>query len=601
MTTQLKTLEWDNYFSYGTGNKIDFTEDAVTQILGVNGYGKSSIPLILEEICYNKNSKGISKADIPNRYNKADGTWARLTFDKDGSEYVLEVDRKSSIKVRLSKDGTDMSAHTATATFKLMEELLGNDFKTFSQLVYQNTNTSLQFLVATDTNRKKFLIDLLQLDEYVKFFELFKDAAKEYATRVSSIDAQVLTVTNWLASNKLTDTTPIEPISINIDVFEEEKKAAGLTAEIANINRTNRSIAQNNKYRELLKSIDIEAIQAIPTKQTESYDDEQKELGGIQAHERSVAAQLAKLKKLGDTCPTCEQDIDSEFKAGLITEEEKRLAAFAERKAELERIIASIKENNKNHAYKMEQVKDWEELYRSVDNTLPEDLLDKGLLESELSNLTIRISNARHEIKKLQEHNDNANRHNSRIQVIMEQAEQFEKQLRDLDKQLNEERDHLGDLELLKKSFSTNGLLAYKIENLVKDLEALTNDYLAELSDGRFTIDFSVVSDKLNVNITDNGKLININALSSGELARVNTSTLLALRKLMNSISKSKINVLFLDEVISVLDDQGKEKLVEVLLEEDLNTYLVSHSWSHPLLAKLEVVKENNISRIEHG
>src|SRR6185437_15218343 len=111
------------------------------------------------------------------------------------------------------------------------------------------------------------------------------------------------------------------------------------------------------------------------------------------------------------------------------------------------------------------------------------------------------------------------------------------------------EQKNLTKLELLKKALSTNGLIAYKIENLVKDLEELTNDYLAELSDGRFTIEFNVASDKLNVNITDNGSTVDILALSSGELARVNTATLLALRKLMSSISKSKINVLFLDEV----------------------------------------------------
>ena len=51
-------------------------------------------------------------------------------------------------------------------------------FKTFSQLVYQNTNASLQFLTATDTNRKKFLIDLLHLDAYVNLFEVFKEASK---------------------------------------------------------------------------------------------------------------------------------------------------------------------------------------------------------------------------------------------------------------------------------------------------------------------------------------------------------------------------------------------------------------------------------------
>ena len=44
----------------------------------------------------------------------------------------------------------------------------------------------------------------------------------------------------------------------------------------------------------------------------------------------------------------------------------------------------------------------------------------------------------------------------------------------------------------------------------------------------------------------------------------------------------------------------GKEKLVEVLLQEEhLNTFLVSHGFSHPLLEKINVIKRNNISQIE--
>jgi DNA repair exonuclease SbcCD ATPase subunit len=153
----------------------------------------------------------------------------------------------------------------------------------------------------------------------------------------------------------------------------------------------------------------------------------------------------------------------------------------------------------------------------------------------------------------------------------------------------------------LKKAFSPNGLVAYKIENMVKDLEIVVNRYLSELSDGQFTLEFVILNDKLNVQITDDGYIVDIADLSSGELARVNTATLLAIRKLMASISKSKINVLFLDEVISVLDDEGKEKLVEVLLrEEDLNTYAVSHGWTHPLLEKIVVLKRNKISYLEN-
>jgi len=57
---------------------------------------------------------------------------------------------------------------------------------------------------------------------------------------------------------------------------------------------------------------------------------------------------------------------------------------------------------------------------------------------------------------------------------------------------------------------------------------------------------------------------------------------------------------LFLDEITGVLDDEGKEKLVEVLQnEEDLNVFLISHDFTHPLIDKISIVKEENISSIQ--
>ena len=206
----------------------------------------------------------------------------------------------------------------------------------------------------------------------------------------------------------------------------------------------------------------------------------------------------------------------------------------------------------------------------------------------------------RNKIQKVVEENEQRERHNTRIGIILEQTGQFQEQLAQLENALESSENKLAILETLKKAFSTNGLLAYKIESLVKELEILTNEYLAEFSDGRFSINFVVTNDKLNVEVSDNGNIIDILALSSGELARVNIATLVAIRKLMTSISRSQINVLFLDEVNQALDEQGKEKVVEVLLkEENLNTYLVSHGWTHPLLEKIEIIKENNISRLD--
>ena len=304
------------------------------------------------------------------------------------------------------------------------------------------------------------------------------------------------------------------------------------------------------------------------------------------------------MENLENVCPTCEQSVTEDFKKKHISEEEEKVKIEQDKHTNIQKKIKEIQENNENFAIKTRKQKEWEELYRSVDSTLPTVLVDEEVLKVRITNIRNTIATQKNEIDVLQRENEARSAYNAKIEVITEQTAEFEKQLEEVVSRYNVLGIKKGNLEILKKAFSTNGLIAYKIENLVKELEELTSEYLAELSDGRFTLNFAVNNDKLNVEITDNGNVVDILALSSGELARVNTATLLAIRKLMSSLSSSRINVLFLDEVMTVLDEVGKEKLVEVLLEEELNTYLVNHGWSHPLLEKVEVIKSSSISRL---
>ena len=594
----LKKLRWDNCFSYGGGNEIDLDDNTVTQIIGTNGMGKSSIPLIIEEVLYNKNSKGIKKADIPNRYVNS-GYKIYLSFDKDGSLYEVTVDRKTSIKVKLVKDGEDISSHTATNTYKTIQEIIGIDFKTFSQLVYQSTNASLQFLTATDTNRKKFLIDLLHLDEYVNLFEVFKEASRESSSKIVEVSSEIATIESWLSTNKLEGSEVLPMLDLEINTDKEEKEFRSLSIEIQNISENNKKIIKNNQYKKMLDELDLSQLDSLEAVEKISYDTHQAELGRLDAGTRAALKMLEKLENLGDKCPTCEQDIDSHSKNELIEEEKRILTWMEEKKNEFSTEIQRIKKNNSDFAYKQKLQKDWEDLYRSVDTSLPSDTLDKGKLEARLDRVQVQLQKAKRELSVLAAENARRTKENTRIEIIQAQTDGFIDKLTEAQEVLAQKQELDSSLDVLKKAFSTNGLLAYKIENLVKELEELANTYLAELSDGRFTLEFIVSNDKLNVQITDNENIVDILALSSGELARVNTATLIAIRKLMSSISKSRINILFLDEVINVLDDSGREKLVEVLLNENLNTYVVSHGWTHPLLDKVEVVKKGKVSGLE--
>jgi len=594
----LQTLKWDNCFSYGSGNELQLDDNTVTQILGTNGMGKSSIPLIIEEALYNKNSKGIKKADIPNRYIK-DGYNIYLSFVKDGDTYAITINRKTSIKVKLEKNSNDISSHTATNTYKTLQEVLGVDFKTFSQLVYQNTNASLQFLTATDANRKKFLIDLLHLEKYVELFEVFKNATKEVALVSSTITGKLETVERWLETNKLTEANILPLLDSDINTSEDEKALRSLMIELQNISEINKKITTNNQYKLLLQSIDISAIQACSITSMQSYDELQEELGAWQAVATGATRTLKQLESIKEECPTCKQFIDISAELKMVADSTAEHAEAVTNTNRLKPLIEQIKENNTQFSINEKARQDWETLYRSVDNSLQSAQVDRGSLDNGIVDLQGKLEAAKLEIAKISKENQERTRQNTRIQVIEEQTGEFVEQQEEYKNKLIKNQSLESNLEVLKKSFSTNGLLAYKIENLVGELEEMANEYLAELSDGRFTLEFVVSNDKLNVEITDNGNIVDILALSSGELARVNTATLIAIRKLMSSISKSKINILFLDEVTNVLDDQGREKLVEVLLKEDLNTYIVSHGWSHPLLEKIEVVKNGNISILE--
>ena len=595
----LKKLNWDNCFSYGSGNELILNANTVTQIIGTNGMGKSSIPLIIEEALYNKNSKGIKKADIPNRYVN-DGYSISLEFSKGSDEYRISVKRKGSIKVILEENGEDISSHTATNTYKTLQGIIGVDFKTFSQLVYQNTNASLQFLTATDANRKKFLIDLLHLEEYVELFDIFKDAAKESSSLITSVQAKISTIEKWLSDNKLRDTNILPTINIEINTEKDEKQLSTLLVEIENISENNKKIAKNNGLVDILKGLDLQKAELDSPGELISNEKEREALFAAKARKDNAIRTLKKIVELGNTCHVCNQDIDKEFKHNTA---EVEIKIRDEAKADIERLEKEVNDIGRHNikVKRFEKIeKDWTDTFRSIDRGLPTRLQNEDELREQAELLSTKIKAKRKEIQLLTDQNTEITKRNTRIQVIQEQTQEFITQLGEATKTLNQHAQLDANLEVLKKSFSTNGLLAYKIENLVVELEDVANTYLAELSDGRFTLGFNVEKDKLNVEITDNGNVVDILALSSGELARVNTATLIAIRKLMSSISKSKINILFLDEVINVLDEVGREKMVELLIKEDeLNTYIVSHGWTHPLLDKIEVVKDGNVSKLE--
>jgi DNA repair exonuclease SbcCD ATPase subunit len=596
----IKELRWSNCFSYGANNTINFVKAPLTQLVGKNGHGKSSIALILEEVLFNKNSKGIKKADILNRYIKDKTYTIELDLERDGNSYTIKCTRGTQQTVKLLKNGQDISAHTATQTYKIIEDIIGIDHKSFAQIVYQSNASSLEFLTSADTARKKFLIEILNLSKYTKASEVFKDISLDLGKQIAECQAKITTINNWLDKYEKTDLV-IKPVQ-TVETIDSAlpKQVTELELEISNLDKTNRKIIQNNTYKQQLNSIEllVPGPAKVNREQVKQLQQQQAE------HMKTVRdgeSFIKKLNSLHGMCPTCFSTID-EIKVAELVRERTNEVEQARASAATALIVSNeLEQQEKLYQQNVKQQAEWEKLHLLIDTALPEKTILRDEIQTKYNSLAKLLADTQQRIKQVEENNLKIQQHNSKVETIKQQLVEMTEELEEHSFQLKLMNERMSILQVLTKTFSTTGLVAYKIECLVKDLENITNKYLVDLSDGRFQISFKVnSSDKLNVIITDNGKDIDINALSGGEKARVNVATLLAIRKLMQTLSSSRINLLILDETVEALDVDGKEKLVEVLLgEEHLNTVLVSHSFTHPLIERLSIVKRTNISRID--
>jgi DNA repair exonuclease SbcCD ATPase subunit len=595
-----KELSWSNIFSYGENNSIRLDQHKLAQLTGENGNGKSSIALILEEVQFNQNSKGLKRSDILNRYTKGSKYIIKLVFEKDGCEYVINVSRNSTTgTVKFEKDGKDISSHTATGTYKAIANVLGYDHKTFSQIVYQSSPSSLEFLTATDTARKKFLIDLLNLEIYGKASEVFKEVASGLNKQVDEVQAKIGTVSAWLRKLESEDLTVKDLKVVPSQPTSEIEKVGVLKDTIHNIEASNKRIITNNKYRDIVSSIEVDySIQDISDQ----------ELLDQKILLSDTLNSIAKGKKLTETgakpitkCPTCGSEMSNEHNYHMKVEFDKTLPSLIHTRTRAELKIAELEADKKRFLANKSKIAELEKYLSLIDKDLSSEVLDKDSLLKELADLSAKISKIAAEISSCEVYNKKVADHNNRVFVLLEQKSSMVEELSTHNEKLVELTKKLTDIQILVKTFSSTGLVAYKIECLVKDLEEMTNQFLLKLSDGRFQLSFKIAaSDKLNVVISDNGNDIDIAALSNGEKARVNIASLLAIRKLTQTLSNSRTNLLILDETVENLDALGKERLVEILLEEEgLNTFLISHGFTHPLLEKINIVKENNISRIE--
>lgn len=606
-TVILKNLSFSNMFSYGKDNELNVKNSKITQLTAPNGSGKSSIAMIIQEILFNKNVKGIKKTDILNRWSK-DKQWSgSLQFSVFPHEYEVIVSRTGAqTKVKLLENGVDISDHKVLDTYKKIQEIVGLDFEVFSQLTYQSSTDLLEFLKATDSNRKKFLINLFNLHKYIEIGEKIKAKSSEVDKELLKAQGELKSIEDFLSATNIPE---YKEVMIMPTVDETLQQQIGvLQQEVDNYNETCKKIDKNNMYISERDNLIFEAGLVEP-KEFEHWDEYQALKQDLVMLKRDISQLERDIENvdLNDVCSACGQAIDTTHLEQIKTQQESKLNEKTTihkeglvKATKWSNEIKEIEAEKKTYSDNRRNIERFETLSQLIDKTIATEYPNIGNLKEKIEVLRTTYNEQTQSTTEAVEHNRSVAAHNAKVDALKEQKIDFTNRQQLIKNNILAKSNQANALNILKKAFSTSGIVAFKLENLTKELEVAINHYLSVLSDGQFQVEFKLDKEKLNISVINNGISTPIETVSGGEFSRIQTSILLAIRSLLSKLGGSSVNLLFLDEITGVLDDEGKDKLVEVLQnEENLNVFLISHDFTHPLIDKISIVKENNISSIQ--
>jgi len=198
---EIKELEFDNVFSYGKGNKINFKNlSGITGILGPNRSGKSSIVGTIVYALFNSTDRGaIKNLHIIN--SRKGHCLAKVKIGIGSEDYMIE---RQSVKKEdkwgkesaitslnfykvdpLGNTSQDLNGEQRTQTEKAIRSMLGNseDFLLTSLATQGNMN---EFLNQGSSARKKVLSRFLDLDMFDTMSGFLKEEAAEIRGKLSS-------------------------------------------------------------------------------------------------------------------------------------------------------------------------------------------------------------------------------------------------------------------------------------------------------------------------------------------------------------------------------------------------------------------------------
>ena len=531
-----------------TGNQfteVDFREHNTNLIIGTNGAGKSTILDALTFALFNKPFRKINKAQLINATNERE-CMVEVEFAINSRDYIIRRGIKPNVfdievnGVALNKEADDRSMQRI-----LEETILKLNYKSFTQIVILGSSTFVPFMQLTGAIRRDVIEDLLDIRIFSAMNSIIREQLKDQRQQIKSLDLKKENITDKLQMQKKFIGEIERQGHDQIDSNKDKIKLLGIENDT------------HIEHNELIKGNVDDVV-----KQQEEVTDACKKLVKLNNLKGKISQKVASITKehkfftQNTVCPTCDQNIEEEFRLNridgvqtrardlkkgfndleeTIKVEQNRERQFNQLSKEITKLNNDISQNNTRISINQKQIRD---------------------LENEVQTITEQLKNRNTEHEKLAE---------------------FKTNLKKTEEELATKKEDIIYHDFAYSLLKDDGVKTKIIKKYLPFINQQVNRYLQLME---FYINFKLneeFSESIESPIHED---FSYSSFSEGEKMRIDLALLFTWREVARVKNSVNTNLLIMDEVFdSSLDSMGTDEFLKIIrfIIKDANIFVISH------------------------
>ena len=564
-------IRWRNFLSTGASfTEIDFTRSNNTLIIGHNGAGKSTI---LDALCFSlfgKPFRKINKPQLLNSINARDAV-VEVEFDIGQKKYKIVRGIKPNV-FEIYCNSVLLNQDAAAKDYQeiLEKNILKLNYKSFTQVVILGSASFVPFMQLSSSDRRTIIEDLLDIQIFSSMNGVLKDkmsSLKENMTKgryaIELIEEKIAMQLTNIEEHKKHNDDEITKKKDDVDVSKKQLKNILKQVELI------------NKHIDVLTSKVGDKKEKLEKKSKSLFTLQGKVEGNIKKNVKDID-----FYEHNDSCPTCKQSIESNFKSLQVEERKTKVATQQSGLEEISTELKKVTDEMQNVSVVIKHINEHSNEITKHNATMAAISNYIVKTQKEITELSVKYDDVEVDNVKLKD---------LRTDLIMHTEAQQEGAVA---KQY---------LEYAATLLKDTGIKTKIIKQYLPIMNKLINKYLTAMD---FFVNFNInenFEETIKSRHRDEFSYANF---SEGEKMRIDLALLFTWRQIAKLKNSTNTNLLILDEVFdSSLDTVGTEEFLKLIHEmgTDTNVFVISHKGDQ-LFDKFRSVikfeKKNNFSRI---